>query len=119
MHNIEHKPAQEEPSSSPEQKAATRTEKQKLPRAWRYILIGGMGLLVLAVIFAGVLSLANQRAKQSSVVETTPTTGATTLPTSRHLQQGQQRSLHLRSERQPSLHPHQRQFLRQPFQITR
>src|SRR6266487_3113923 len=82
MHNIEHKPAQEEPSSSPEQKAATRTEKQKLPRAWRYILIGGMGLLVLAVIFAGVLSLANQRAKQSPVTGTTPTIGATALPTS-------------------------------------
>ncbi len=82
MHNIEHKPTQEEPSSSPEQKAATRTEKQKLPRAWRYTIIGATALLVLALVFTGVLSLVNQRAKQSPVVGSTPTIGATTLPTS-------------------------------------
>src|SRR6266487_2322484 len=82
MHNIEHKPTQEEPSSSPEQKAATRTEKQKLPRAWRYTIIGATALLVLALVFTGVLSLVNQRAKQSPVVGSAPTIGATTLPTS-------------------------------------
>ncbi len=82
MHNIEHKPAQEEPASTPEQKGATTTGRQKLPRAWRYILIGGTVLLVFAVIIAGVLSLANQRAKQSPVTGTTPTIGATALPTS-------------------------------------
>jgi outer membrane protein assembly factor BamB len=82
MHNIEHKPAQEEPASTPEQIGATMTERQKRPRAWRYILIGGAVLLVFAVIFAGLLSLANQRAKQSPVKETTPTSGVTALPTS-------------------------------------
>ncbi len=39
-------------------------------------------LLALAVIFAGLLSFTNQRAKQSPVVGLTPTTGATALPTS-------------------------------------
>ena len=82
MHNLEHKPAQEEPSSLPEQKGAKISERQKLPRAWRYIIIGATVLLVLALIFTGVLSLANQRAKQSPVKKTTPTIGATALPTS-------------------------------------
>jgi outer membrane protein assembly factor BamB len=82
MHDIEHMPVQEEPASTPEQKDATTTGRQKLPRAWQYTLIGGTVLLVFAVIIAGVLALANQRVKQSPVAGSTPTTGATTLPTS-------------------------------------
>lgn len=73
---------QKEPVPTPIEKGATTTGRRKLPRAWRYILIGGTVLLVLAVIFAGVLSLANQRAKQSPVVGLTPTPVATTPPTS-------------------------------------
>src|SRR6266581_2635083 len=82
MHDIEHKSTQEEPASTPEQKYISTTGRQKLPRSWRYILIGATALLVLALIFAGVLALANQRAKQSPVAGSTPTSGATTLPTS-------------------------------------
>jgi outer membrane protein assembly factor BamB len=73
---------QKEPAPTPVEKGSTTTERQKLPRAWRYILLGGTVLLVLAVIFAAVLSLANQRAKQSPVVGLTPTTVPTTPPTS-------------------------------------
>ena len=79
MHDIEHKSAQEEPASTPEQKGITTTGRQKLPRAWRYVIIGATVLLVLAVIFAGVLALTNQRAKQSPIAGTTPTTGTSTL----------------------------------------
>ena len=61
MHNIEHKPAQEEPASTPEQKGAMKTERRKLSRAWRYIIIGGSVLLVFAVIIAGLLTFANRR----------------------------------------------------------
>ncbi|HEX9133020.1 MAG TPA: hypothetical protein VF844_12075, partial [Ktedonobacteraceae bacterium] len=68
---------QKEPVPTPIEKGATTTGRRKLPRTWRYILIGGTVLLVLAVIFAGVLSLANQRAKQSPVVGLTPTPVAT------------------------------------------
>ena len=82
MHDIEHKPVQEEPTSTPEQKDATTTGRQKLPRAWRYALIGGTVLLVFAVIIAGVLSLTNQKAKQPTQTRSAPTTGVTTLPTS-------------------------------------
>ncbi len=82
MHDIEHKSTQEEPATTPEQKGISTTGRQKLPRARRYIIIGATVLLVLALIFAGVLALANQRAKQSPIVRQTPTTGATTLPTS-------------------------------------
>ncbi len=82
MHDIEHKSTQEEPAFTSEQKGITTTGRQKLPRAWRYVLIGATVLLVLVVIFGSVLALANQRMKQSSVASTTPTTGATTLPTS-------------------------------------
>jgi outer membrane protein assembly factor BamB len=73
---------QKEPAPTPVEKGTTTTGRQKLPRSWRYILIGGTVLLVLAVIFAGVLSLVNQRAKQSPVVRLTPTTVPTTPPTS-------------------------------------
>jgi|GEM_PF-6469091 len=34
MHNTEHKPAQDEAASTPEQKGATTTGRQKMPRAW-------------------------------------------------------------------------------------
>ena len=60
MHNIEHKPLQEEPSSIPEQKSATTTERQKLLRAWRYTIIGGTVSLVFALIISGLLTFANQ-----------------------------------------------------------
>jgi len=82
MHNTEHKPVQEEPTSTPEQKDATTTGRQKLPRAWRYALIGVTVLLVFAVIIAGILSLTNQKAKQPTQTRSAPTTGVTTLPTS-------------------------------------
>ena len=82
MHNTEHKPAREEPDSTPEQKGATTTKRQTLRRAWRYPIIGGSVLLVFAVIIAGLLSSANQRAKQSPVTGTTPPIGATAPPTS-------------------------------------
>jgi outer membrane protein assembly factor BamB len=82
MHNIEHKSAQEEPASTSEQKGMTTTGRRKLPRAWRYIIIGATVLLVLVVIFASILTLANQRAKQSPVAGPAPTTGTSTLPTS-------------------------------------
>jgi outer membrane protein assembly factor BamB len=82
MHDIEHKSAQEEPASTPEQKDISTAGRQKLPRAWRYALIGGTVLLVFAVIIAGVLSLTNQKAKQPTQTRSAPTTGVTTLPTS-------------------------------------
>src|SRR6266702_2674902 len=81
MHNIEHKPLQEEPSSIPEQKGATTTERQKLPRAWRYTIIGGTVLLVFALIIAGLLTFANQKANPSPHPSPAPATGASTLPT--------------------------------------
>src|SRR5438034_11338466 len=81
MHNIEHKPLQEEPSSIPEQKDATTTERQKLPRTWRYTIIGGSVLLVFAVIIASLFTLVNQKASPSSRIVPTPTIGASTIPT--------------------------------------
>jgi len=73
---------QKEPAPTPVEKGTTTTGRQKLSRSWRYILIGVTVLLVLAFIFADVLSLVNQRAKQSPAVRLTPTTVPTTLPTS-------------------------------------
>ena len=81
MHNIEHKPAQEEPSSLPEQKGAMKTERQKLPRAWRYTIIGGSVLLVFAVIITGVLAFANMKASPSPRIVPTSTSGSPTIPT--------------------------------------
>src|SRR5438876_10936060 len=81
MHNIEHKPLQEEPSSIPEQKGATTTERQKLPRARRYTIIGGTVLLVFALIIAGLLTFANQKANPSPHPSLAHTTGACILPT--------------------------------------
>jgi outer membrane protein assembly factor BamB len=81
MHNIEHKPAQEVQGSTSNQKGTTMTERHKLPRAWRYTIIGGSVLLVFAVIIAGLLTLANQKAKQSPRIVPTPTIGASTIPT--------------------------------------
>jgi outer membrane protein assembly factor BamB len=81
MHNIEHKPSQEEPASTPEQKGATMAERQKLPRAWRYTIIGGSVLLVFAVIIADLLTLASQKANPSNRIVPTPTIGASTIPT--------------------------------------
>src|SRR5215472_15346068 len=74
-------PPQKEDTSLPVDKPRTTTGRQKPPRAWRYILIGTVGVLVLALILAGVLSFVNQRAKQPAVRGTTPTSQATTLPT--------------------------------------
>jgi outer membrane protein assembly factor BamB len=96
MHDIEHESAQNdsvvevphvqpqaaEDTSTPVQKGITTIGRQKLPRAWRYIIIGGTMFLVLAVIFAGLLSLANQRANQSPHTGKTPVTGASPFPTS-------------------------------------
>jgi outer membrane protein assembly factor BamB len=82
MHNIERKSAQEEPATTPEQKDIATPVRQKPPRAWRYILIGAAGVLVLALTLAGILSIGNQRAKQPAVRGTIPTSQATTLPTS-------------------------------------
>src|SRR5438874_4755671 len=82
MHNIEHKPAQEAPASTLEQKGATMTERQKLPRPWRYTIIGGSVLLVFAVIIAGLLTFANLKAGPSPRIVPTPTIGASTIPTS-------------------------------------
>ena len=76
MHNIEHKPAQEELASTSEQKGATMTERQKPSRAWRYAIIGGSALLVFAVIIAGLLTFANQKENSSSRLVPTPTIGA-------------------------------------------
>src|SRR6266581_8903677 len=59
MHDIEHKSTQEEPAFTSEQKGITTTGRQKLPRAWRYVLIGATVLFVLVVIFGSVLALAN------------------------------------------------------------
>ena len=81
MHNIEHKPAQEELASTSEQKGATMTERQKPSRAWRYAIIGGSALLVFAVIIAGLLTFANQKENSSSRLVPTPTIGASTIPT--------------------------------------
>jgi outer membrane protein assembly factor BamB len=87
MHNTEHKPSQEELASTPAQKGTPTTERQKLPRAWRYTIIGGSVLLVLAIIITGLLAFANPKASQSSHIvptsTTIPTTVAreTTLPT--------------------------------------
>jgi outer membrane protein assembly factor BamB len=81
MHNIEHKPAQEEPASTSKEKGATMTERQKLPRAWRYAIIGGSVLLVFAVIIAGLLTFVNQKAKPSPRIVPTHTNGASTIPT--------------------------------------
>jgi outer membrane protein assembly factor BamB len=67
------------------QKKETHTpaeKRQKLTRTWLYILIGATALLVLSLIFAGVLAIANQKAKQSLFVGSNSTTGSTTLPTS-------------------------------------
>jgi outer membrane protein assembly factor BamB len=80
MHNLEHKPSQEEPSSLPEQKGAMMTERQQLPRSWRYTIIGGSVLLVFAVIIAGLLTFANQKAKPSPRIVPTPTIGASSIP---------------------------------------
>ena len=95
MHDIEHNSTRDdslveitnlEPQNketpTPVKKGTAATGRQKLPRAWRYILIGGTVLLVLAVIFAGLLSLTNQKAKQSPVVQPTPTIEATSPPAS-------------------------------------
>jgi outer membrane protein assembly factor BamB len=81
MHNIEHKPTQEEPASISKEKGATMTGRQKLPRAWRYAIIGGSVLLVFAVIIAGLLAFANQKASPSPRIVATPTVGASTIPT--------------------------------------
>jgi outer membrane protein assembly factor BamB len=81
MHNIEHKPAREEPSSLPEQKGAMKTERQKLPRAWRYTIIGGSVLLVFAVIITGLLTFANMKASLSPRTIPTSTSGSPTIPT--------------------------------------
>jgi outer membrane protein assembly factor BamB len=80
MHNIEHKPTQEEPASISKGKGATMTGRQKLPRAWRYAIIGGSVLLVFAVIIAGLLAFANQKASPSPRIVPKPT-GASTIPT--------------------------------------
>jgi outer membrane protein assembly factor BamB len=81
MHNIEHKPTQEEPASISKEKGATMTGRQKLPRAWRYAIIGGSVLLVFAVIIAGLLTFANQKASPSPRIVPKPTIGASTIPT--------------------------------------
>jgi outer membrane protein assembly factor BamB len=80
MHNTEHKPAQEESTSTPEQKGATLTERQKLPRDWRYAIIAGSVLLVFAVIIAGLLTLARQKPSPSSRIVPTPTIEASNFP---------------------------------------
>jgi len=81
MHNIEHKPEQEKPASTPAQEGTPTTERQKLPRAWRYTIIGGSVLLVFAMIIAGLLTFANPKASPSSRIVPTPTVGAATIPT--------------------------------------
>jgi outer membrane protein assembly factor BamB len=94
MHDIEQNPTQDdtaveitdlspqkEDTSRSVEKDSTTAGRQKLTRAWRYIIIGTSVLLVLALVFAGVLSLAKQGAKQSPVTETALTSAATTIPT--------------------------------------
>ena len=76
-----HKPAQEESASTPGQKGVPMTERQKLPRAWRYTIIGGAVLLVLAVITAGLFAVTNQKANPSTRIVPTPTIGASNMPT--------------------------------------
>jgi outer membrane protein assembly factor BamB len=98
MHNIEHESAQDnsvvevthaqpqaaDDTPTPVQKGITTIGRQKLPRAWRYSIIGGTMLIVLALIFAGLLSLTNQKANQSQSPHTgkTPATGVSPFPTS-------------------------------------
>ncbi len=91
MHDIEHKSEQddsavevtplqpqEEPTFTP---GTTMTGRQKLPRVWRYAIAGGIVLLVLAVIFAGLLSLTRPKVNQSSPARPTSVTQSSTLPT--------------------------------------
>jgi outer membrane protein assembly factor BamB len=91
MHDIEHKSEQddsaievtplqpqEEPTFTP---GTTMTRRQKLPRAWRYAIAGGIVLLVLAVISAGILSLTRPKVNQSSPARPTSVTQSSTLPT--------------------------------------
>ena len=93
MHDIEHKSEQDdsaveitplqpqaEPTFPPAQKGST-TGRQKLPRAWRYVIAGGTVLIVLAVIFAGILSSRKQVANQPSHPRSTPVTSSSSLPT--------------------------------------
>jgi outer membrane protein assembly factor BamB len=81
MHNTEHKSKQEEPALTPKQKDVMTTEWQKLPRAWRYALIGGSVLLVLVVIIAALLTFTNQKVSPSSRIIPTPTIGSSSIPT--------------------------------------
>src|SRR5207245_11640009 len=81
MHNIEHKPLQEEPSSIPEQKGATTTERQKLLRAWRYTIIEGTVSHVFALIIAVLLTFRNQKANPSPHPIPARTASASTHPT--------------------------------------
>ena len=79
MHNTEHKPTQEKPASIPVHEGTPTTERQKLPRTWRYAIIGGTVLLVFAVIIAGLLTFAKPKASPSSRIVATPTTIPTTI----------------------------------------
>ncbi len=94
MHDIEHKSEQddsavevtplqpqEKRTFTPAQNGSTTAEGQKLPRAWRYAIAGGIVLLVLAVIFAGILSSRKQTANQTSHPRSTPVTSSSSLPT--------------------------------------
>lgn len=93
MHDIEHKSEQDdsaveviplqpqaERTFTPAQNGSTTTGRQLLPRAWRYAIAGGIVLLVLAVIFAGILSLTRPKMNQAPPAKFTPATSSS-LPT--------------------------------------
>ena len=94
MHDIEHKSEQDdsaveitplqpqaEPTYPPAQHGRTTAGRQKLPRAWRYAIAGGIVLLVLAVISAGILSLTRPKVNQTTAAKSTPATSSSSLPT--------------------------------------
>ncbi|MGZ3617325.1 MAG: PQQ-binding-like beta-propeller repeat protein [Ktedonobacteraceae bacterium] len=56
-----------------------KTERQKLPRAWQYTIIGESVLLVFAVIITGLLAFANLRASPSSRIVPTSTNSSPTI----------------------------------------
>lgn len=70
----------EERTLSPLREDRPKTGKSKLPRGWQYVTIGGTVLLVLAVIFAGLLSFGKRTMSQPSHPRPTSVTGASSTP---------------------------------------
>ena len=83
MHDIEHTSERGDSAIevTPAQNGSITTGRQLLPRAWRYAIAGGIVFLVLAVIFAGLLSFTKPRMNQTPPAKSTPVTGSSSLPT--------------------------------------